>query len=249
MENTVSDNMVGLMPAAIVGEAVAGEAAATLKQIKSLVKSMSVNTFDLAELLHKAKKNKYYLPKYQTFAEYTDTLDIKSSKCYYLVKMIEVMQYCEIDRAVYENVGLAKLRVITRVKVEDEGKDTLFEGVPVKLLVKDMVEKAGTWQPEDLELRVKQIQGLVGDNASAGWINFPVTYAQKAAWEKAVKLAMLQIGSVGKDEVTGKYKDASVGACAEVIAVSFELDPNNHPEGDYEPSTAIQHSDNNADGV
>jgi hypothetical protein len=217
----------------IVGEAVAGEAAATLKQIKSLVKNLSSNTFDLFELLYKAKTNKYYHPKFDTFAEYAKSLDIKTSKLYYGVKLVEVMSQCGIDRATYEPVGLAKLRIITRVKVvDDEGKDTTFEGVPTKLLVKSMIEKASTWSPEALDLRVKEIQGLVGDNASAGWINFPVTYAQKAAWEKAVKLAMLQIGSVGKDENTGQFKDASIGSCAEVIAVSYVLDPNNSPEGE-----------------
>jgi len=222
-------------PPEYVGEAVAGEAAATLKQVKQLVKSLSANTFDLAEALYRVKKNKFYAPKYNTFAEYSDTLDIKTSKCYYLVKLVTVMEQCGIDRAVYEPVGLAKLRIITRVKVIDgEGKDTTFEGVPTKLLVKDMIEKASQWQPEALDLRVKEIQGLVGDNASAGWINFPVTYAQRAAWEKAVKLAMLNIGSVGKDENTGLYKDASIGSCAEIIAVSFIQDPNNSPE-DYVP--------------
>jgi hypothetical protein len=219
----------------IVGEAIAGEAAQTLKQVKQLVKNLSANTFDLAEALHKVKTAKFYQPKHNTFAEYADSLDLRTSKCYYLVKMISVLEQCDIPRSVYEGVGLAKLRIITRVKVIDEGKDTTFEGVPVKLLVKDMVEKASTWQPEALELRVKEIQGLVGDNASAGWINFPVTYAQKAAWEKAVALAMLGIGSVAKDENTGQFKDASLGACAEVIAVSFIQDPNNSPEGEYIP--------------
>lgn len=223
----------------VVGETIAGEAAATLKQIKSLVKNLSTNTFDLFELLYKAKSNKYYQPKYDTFTDYAKSLDIKTSKLYYGIKLVEVMQQCEIDRATYEPIGLAKLRIITRVKVkDDEGKDTTFEGVPTKLLVKDMIDKADTWTPEALDLRVKEIQGLVGDNASAGWINFPVTYAQKAAWEKAVALAMLQIGSVGKDENTGQFKDASLGACAEVIAISYEQDPNNHPE-EYIPPSEI----------
>jgi hypothetical protein len=226
----------GVLHAPIVGEAVAGEAAAVLKQIKSLVKNLSTNTFDLFELLHKAKVNKYYQPKYDTFDDFAKSLDIKRSKLYYGVKMVGVMEQCGIARETYEPVGLTKLRLITRVRVvDDEGKPTMFEGVPVTLLVKDMIEKSSTWTPEALELRVKEIQGLVGDNASAGWVNFPVTYAQKAAWEKAVALAMLQIGSVAKDENTGQFKDASIGSCAEVIAVSFVLDPNNSPESEYVP--------------
>jgi hypothetical protein len=219
----------------VVGEAVAGEAASLLKQVKQLIKNIDETSFDLAEALHKVKTNKYYQPKYATFPEYVETLDIKTARAYYLAKMVGVMEYCGIPRSVYEPVGMGKLRIITRVKVvDDQGKDTLFEGVPVKLLVKDMIEKSSTWAAEALDLRVKQIQGLVGDNASAGWINFPVTYAQKAAWLKAVDLAMLQIGSVGKDENTGQYKDASIGACAEIIALSFDQDPNNHPEGEME---------------
>jgi hypothetical protein len=233
--------MEPIIPPAIYGEAEAGEAASTLKQIRSLVKNLETNTFDLFELLHKAKKNKYYQPKFDTFAEYIDSLDMKASKCYYGVKLIEVMERCDIDRAVYEPVGRAKLRIITRVKVvDDEGKDTLFDGVPVKLLVKDLIESHTKWTPQQLELRVKEIQGLVGDNASAGWINFPVTYAQKAAWEKAIILAMRQIGSVGKDENTGLYKDASLGSCAEVIAVSYILDPNNSPEGETEYNAEVE---------
>ena len=228
------------VPVAIVGEAVAGEAAQTLKQVKQLVKNISVNTFDLAEALYKVKKNKFYQPKYDTFAEYANSLDIKLSKLYYLTKMVEVLEQCGIDRSVYEQVGLSKLRIITRVKVTDEGKDTLFEGVPTRLLVKDLVENANKWEPEALELRVKEIQGLVGDNASAGWVNFPVTYAQRAAWEKAIILAMRQIGSVGKDENTGLYKDASLGSCAEVIAVSYILDPNNSPEGETEYNAEVE---------
>jgi hypothetical protein len=220
-------------PAAIVGEAIAGEAAAVLKQIKALVKGISVNTFDLFELLAKAKKGKFYAPKFESFAEYIKTIDIKPSKVYYGVKMVDTLKECGIERAQYEQVGIAKLRVITRLDVTDkEGKETLFNGVPVKLLVKDMIEQADKFSPDDLELKIKQIQGLVGDNASGGWINFPVTVAQRAAWEKAIALALKHIGSVAKDENTGKYKDASIGSCAEIIAINFTMDPN-YAEEEY----------------
>jgi hypothetical protein len=228
-----ADLQIGMStPVEFVGEAVAGDAAQTLKQVKQLIKNIDDTSFDLAEALHKVRSAKYYQPKYNTFPEYVSSLDIKSSRAYYLTKMVSVLNYCGIPRSTYESVGMAKLRIITRVKVTEEGADTTFEGVPVRLLVQDMIDKAATWDIEALDLRVKQIQGLVGDNASAGWINFPVTYAQKAAWMKAIDLAMLSIGSVGKDENTGQYKDASVGSCAEIIAVSFIQDPNNSPEGE-----------------
>ena len=51
---------------------------------------------------------------------------------------------------------------------------------------------------------------------------------------------MRQIGSVGKDENTGLYKDASLGSCAEVIAVSYILDPNNSPEGETEYNAEVE---------
>jgi len=218
----------GMPIAPVVGEVVAGEAAATLKAIKALVKDISTNTFDLGELLHKAKKNKYYQPKYDTFADYIKTLDIKVSKAYYLVKLVESMETAGISRAVYEPAGIGKLRVITRMElVNKEGSDILYNGVPVKLLAKDLVETASKYTLEDLELKVKTIQGLIGDNASGGWVNFPVTIAQRAKWEQALNLAKKLIGSVSQDLETGLYKDASIGAAAEVIAVSFIQDPNN----------------------
>ena len=224
----------------IVGEVVAGEAAQALKQVKQLVKSIAVNTFDLFEALYRVRKNKFYTPKFSTFAEYANSLDIKPSKIYYGCKLVECMTLAGIPREKYEPVGVGKLRAITRLEIlNKEGQPNLHEGVPISLIVKDLVEQAHKYSPEDLELKVKVIQGLVGDNASSGWINFPVTFAQRGAWEKAVALALLQIGSTTLDPNTEKYKDASLGAAAEVIAVSYILDPNNvgeetEPDGEVE---------------
>src|ERR1019366_2752105 len=129
MENTLSDNTMGLMPVAIVGDAVAGEAAATLKQVKSLIKVLSSNTFDLAEALHRVKQNKYYSPKYLTFAEYVKDLDIKISRVYYLVKLVEVMNAVGVPREAYEPVGIAKLRSICRLDLIEDGQPKMYEGV------------------------------------------------------------------------------------------------------------------------
>src|ERR1017187_11032932 len=108
----VGANDWGPNVAPIVGEAVAGEAAQTLSEVKKLVKGLSVNTFDLAEKLHKVMSKKFYAPKHNTFGEYAKTLDLKLSKAYYLTKLVEVMTACDIPRAVYEPVGIAKLRVV-----------------------------------------------------------------------------------------------------------------------------------------
>src|SRR5208337_5475809 len=119
METGFEDVMMVAVPA-IVGEAVAGEAAATLADVKKLVKGLSINTFDLAEKLHKVKSKKFYAPKYNTFGEYAKTLDLKLSKAYYLVKLVEVMTACQIPREVYEPVGIAKLRIVSRIDLEQQ---------------------------------------------------------------------------------------------------------------------------------
>lgn len=227
---------IGMTSLAIVGEAVAGEAAQTLSEVKKLVKGLSVNTFDLAEKLHKVKKNKFYAPKFNTYGEYLKTLDIKLSKGYYLTKIVEIAEACEIPRSVYEPLGIAKLRIISRVELEQQdGSPKMYDlgtGLPVSgvEVVKAIMAHAEAQDPEELEQFVRKVNGQVGDNVPE-WVNISMTTGQKAKWEEAVALAKLNIGSVGKD-VDGQYKDASVGSCAEVIAVSYILDPNNHPEGE-----------------
>lgn len=211
-------------PTPIVGEAVAGEAAATLKQINKLVKGMATNTFDLAELLHKAKSNKYYAPKYNTFGEYAKTLDLKVAKAYYLAKMVEVMTESGVPRHDYEPLGIAKLRLIIRIETEKE-----FGGKPNTEWVKSLVHDGVNMTPQEIDTQVNKIQGLIGLD-SIEWVNFPIKQSAKAFWEQAVELAKKQIGSVGQDD-DGNFKDASVGRCAEVIALSYLQDLNNWPEG------------------
>lgn len=232
------DTITNLTGPAIVGEAVAGEAAQTLAEVKKLVKGLSVNTFDLAEKLHKVKKNKFYAPKFNTFGEYLKTLDIKLSKGYYLVKLVEIMEACEIPRSVYEPVGIAKLRLISRVETKnsDGGPkmyDTLTDDkTPISGVeaVKAIMQTAHTTEPDDIEALVRKINGQVGENTPE-WENICMTSGQRAKWSEAVELAKKNIGSTGKDE-EGDYKDASIGRCAEIIAISYIQDPNNWPEGE-----------------
>ena len=239
MENTVSDNTMGLMQPAIYGEAVAGEAAQTLSEVKKLVKGLSVNTFDLAEKLHAVKAKKFYAPKYQTYGEYLKTLDIRLSKGYYLTKIVELMNAASVPRSVYEGVGIAKLRVVSRIDLtQQDGTPKMYDlgtGLPVAgiQVVQAIMAHAETQTPDELEQFVRKVNGQVGDNAPE-WVNISMTAGQKAKWNEAVNLAKLNIGSVGKD-AEGNYKDASEGGCAEVISVSYILDPNNHPEGELQP--------------
>jgi hypothetical protein len=231
MENTVSDNTMGLMPVAIVGDAVAGEAAATLKQVKSLIKVLSSNTFDLAEALHRVKQNKYYSPKYLTFAEYVKDLDIKISRVYYLVKLVEVMNAVGVPREAYEPVGIAKLRSICRLDLIEDGQPKMYEGVTAMETIKTLVGTALQYTPEGLDEKVKELQGLMGDDAMV-WLNFPIKVVARKRWEQAVALCQKLVGSVGQDPNTGLYQDASVGRCAELIAENYMQDPNNYPEGE-----------------
>ena len=223
-------------PIEIVGEATAGEAAQTLKQVKSLIKGLSSNTFDLAGALYKVKKNKYYSPKFSTFSEYAKDLDIKLSKCYYLLRITETLETCGVPREIYEPVGIAKLRAITRLELTDEdGAPKMYGDLTAVDTVKKLLTDSTQQTPEEVDEAVKELQGLMGDEALV-WLNFPIKKAARDVWEKAVSLAQKLIGSTGKD-VEGNYKDASVGRCAEIIAVSFLQDPNNSPEGEHVQAT------------
>jgi len=241
METGFEDVMMVAVPA-IVGEAVAGEAAATLADVKKLVKGLSVNTFDLAEKLHKVKKNKFYAPKHNTYGEYLKTLDIKLSKGYYLTKIVELMEAASIPRAIYEPVGIAKLRIVSRVDLEQQdGSPKMYDlgtGLHVSgvTVVQAIMAHAGAQDPEELEQFVRKVNGQVGDNAPE-WRNISMTAGQKAKWDEAVALARKNIGSVGKD-ADGQYKDASEGSCCEVIAVSYLQDLNNYPEGEGPESSS-----------
>ncbi len=221
---------------AIVGEAIAGEAAQVLKQIKNLVKGISSNTFDLAEALLKVKKHKWYAPKNNTFQEYISTLDLKSSKGHYLVRIAQTMEDVGIPRMEYEAVGIAKLRAICRLDLQDsEGNPKQYEGKPAADVIKDLIQQAPAHSPEAVDETVKKLQGLMGEDARV-WQNICLTVAQRKKWQEAVALAKLNIGSVGKDD-DGQYKDASEGMCVEVIAASYLLDENNRPEGEHVQAT------------
>jgi hypothetical protein len=113
---------------------------------------------------------------------------------------------------------------------DENGDPKVYEGKPAVEVIKDLIAQAPAHSPEAVDETVKKLQGLMGDNARV-WENVSLTVAQRESWRKAVALAKLNIGSVGKDE-DGNYKDASIGSCMEVIAMSYILDPNNSPEGE-----------------
>ena len=111
-------------PIVNVGEAVAGQAAQLRKKINALIKGMNANTFDLVEGLHEMKNKKHYgTLGFGSFAEYGKSIDLKLTKVYYLAKIGEVMSACGIPRTEYEPIGIAKLRVITKLEpLDKDGK-------------------------------------------------------------------------------------------------------------------------------
>ena len=207
----------------IVGEAVAGQASVLRKKINALIKGMNVNTFDLVEGLHEMQSKKHYLELgYQSFVDYGKSLDLKLTKVYYLARIGEVMGACGIPRSEYEPVGIAKLRVINQLKVLDkDGKMNMYEmdgeNWTMAEVVQTIMATAKTDDIEDIEERVKKIQGKVGDDAEE-WMNFKVKRVVK---EQVIKPALekfkLLIGTVGED-ADGMAIEPSDSAALEAMA-------------------------------
>jgi hypothetical protein len=211
----------------VVGEVEAGQAAKARKQISTLIKMVNSSTFDIADGLHEIKTKKFYAPEYESFGDYAKTLDLKVTKAYYLVRMVENMAAAGVPRATYEPVGIAKLRVICKLDILDkEGQVISYNGMLATDLVKSLVTVASEKSLEDMNLAVSAIQGLTGEDALV-WVNIKLKKAARDIVQTALNLAKKNIGSVGQD-VDGNFKDASDGAALEVIAVDFIQDPNNH---------------------
>lgn len=210
----------------IVGPVVAGEAAKVRKQLEQLIKKVNSSAFDIAQLLHTIKKNGYY-DGFTTFQEYVKTLEIKPRKAQYLRRIAEVMDTMGIPRETYEPLGVAKLREITSLNLDDTWVNPeTKEETPMKAFIQGFVEKGGTMSLDEIKNHVKTLKGLVGEDAM-GWLHL---YMKQMAIDQvarpALDLAKAQIGSVGKDD-EGISRDASDGAAAEVVFVAFLNDPAN----------------------
>lgn len=219
-------------PMTVVGDQVAGaqlqksEARATRKQLESLIKTLNHSTFDIGELLHSIKKNNYY-HGFNTFTEYLETLAIKLRKAQYLRRIAEVMEVLDIDRATYEQVGVAKLREITSLDPEGKWLNTeTVEIMPLSGFIRGFIEKHAELSLEEIKAHVKLLKGLVGEDALHTYrFQCPEIVADRTI-NPALELARRQIGSVSKND-EGVSQDAKDGACWEVIAIGFLLDPAN----------------------
>lgn len=212
----------------IVGEAVAGESAKVRNQLEEIVRNINTQTFDLADLLNKVKKNSWYTGwGYNTFQEYIETIDIKLSKAHYLTRIVGVMEQVNIPRETYENVGIAKLREIASLEPGEIYVNPQNNiGTPTNEIITDLVNRADDFTINELKQAVKVFKGLVGEDELV-WVNYSVkSLVKEQILNPALELARKQIGTLKKDD-DGVAVDAGDGACWEIIAVEFLNDPAN----------------------
>lgn len=212
--------------AAIVGEVKAGEAAKVRKQLKTLIESVNTSTFDIMDLIYRVKSEKLYTPQFDTFRDFADTLAMKSSKVYYLLRIKDRMSLAAIPRETYEKIDISKLKMIALLDPTDEdGKvsETVLDQI------RNLVQQAPTKSVDDLKNAVDELQGNVGDEAW-DWVNLKMKKSAKAVFMQAIELIKHQIGSTGTDKETGNAVDASDGAAAEKLAMDYLSDPNNQPD-------------------
>ncbi len=231
-----------LEPAAIVGEAEAGQASKVRKQLQNLIKGVNTSTFDIMDLLHEIKTKKYYHPKYATFIEWAKTLDMKVTKAYYLVRIKENMLLASISREKYEPVGIAKLRVIASIDLIDSENRVKQDAVNK---VNEIVETATVTEADAIKTAVDTYNGHVGEEAFE-WINIKIKKSAKNVVRQALDLVKAQIGSVGTDG-DGKSKDASDGSALEKLAADYLSDPNNTPDVEKLSVTVVEEADAGTD--
>ncbi len=209
----------------IVGEAEAGRATQVRRTINKLISTANSSTFDLAELLFEAKSKNFYAGwSFESFSKYIKSLDFKIAKSYYLVRIVENMKAAALERAVYEPVGLAKLRVISRLK-----PDTEYNGTPVSLLIRELTIKATDMSLEEVQFEVDTILGLT-DDESMVWLNIR---CKKSSREDVIKPALAKakkhLGTKpaeGIEGEEGQQKDESDGRALEMVCANFLADPN-----------------------
>jgi hypothetical protein len=224
-------------PVAIYGDAVAGQSqedAQVRSQLESLIHTIDKHTFDVAELLYTVQTKGLYQPEFSTYKEYTRSLKLKDRKAEYLPKIVKVMRAVNIERSVYEPLGIGRLREITSLDpgATWENPET-GEETPMSEFIIGFVEKGEEITFEDLQKHVRTLKGFVGEN-DVTWLNVCLKRSvMDNTVRPALELAKNHIGSVGKDD-DGVSKDASDGAALEVLAVDYLNDPANNvlPEDD-----------------
>ena len=229
---------------AIVGEQDTSRAGKVRREINKLIKGVSTNTFNLADLLFEAKAERFFTKwGFETFSKYAKSLDIKYTKSYYLVKIVENMKGAGLTREEYEPTGLGKLRVISRLSLAGE-----YKGIPMPMVIRELTLKAKNMSLEEVQFEVDTILGMTEDESMV-WMNI---HLKKLARENVVKPALARaknhLPQTEDDE--GQHKDASDGAALEVICANFLTDPNfADPEETAEIETPSTETDAQADEI
>jgi hypothetical protein len=216
-------------PPAVIGEAIAGESAKIFSEIETIIHQQNTSTFTLAKLLHTVKTKQLYVPRgFDTFRAYAKSLSLKVSKAYYLTRIVECMEIAGVPDATWQPVGIAKLRIITRLDPVEE-----YEGKLGAVYIKALTESALTIGEDVLMEAVSKIQGKVGDDEDC-WLNLRLTRAQRdKTILKAIENMRAQLGTVGEKE--GAPVDSSDGRCLELICAEF-LSGAPSLEGDDSPA-------------
>jgi len=207
-----------LNPPAIHGPVVPGVAVQARKELETVISVANSSMFDIAELLHKIKKNKYHDG---TFTDYLKSLNFKRRRLEYLEKMAGVMEAVGIPRTQYEPLGISKLREITSLDPNGKWTDPeTKEEIPISTFIQGFVEKGHELSKEDIHKHVNTLKGMIGEE-SMGWIHL---YMKQSVIDQVVKPSLEKakalIGSIGKDE-EGYSIDPSDGRAAETVFVSF----------------------------
>ncbi len=213
----------------MVGEAVAGESAATRAELVSLISSVNSSTIDIAYLLYKVKNEGYYQAECPTFKEYIKTLAIKERKAQYLTRIVEVMDTIGFGRDQYESLGIAKLREITSLDPHGIWKNPVDGSeTPMKDFILELVKEGPDLTIDEIKKSVRTLKGLVGESDIV-WKNIPFTrLALEKTINPALELTRANIGTMSKDD-EGVAKEASEASCVEMWAVEYLNNPANNP--------------------
>jgi len=207
-------------PPAIHGEAVPGAESKLRSQIEAIVEGLNSNTFDLADYLLKADvTNCFSKWGFNSAGEFFESIKLKKAKGHYLLKIAKTMSICNIERSIYEPIGVAKLRVITKI---DPLAD--YSGAAGADIIKALIEElSGTPEETSIEAlkeSIDKLLGKTGDDTEC-WLNVSMT---RAARDKVVKPALksvkMSVGSVSTD-ADGNKVDCSDGRALELMAANW----------------------------
>jgi len=216
----------------IVGEAIAGRAATVRRNLMSLVSSLQVNEFDLAELLCEADEHNYYAGwGFSSRSEYAaQELGLKERKAQYLARIAKVCKAVGLKRAQFEPAGKSKLREITTLNpaasfwnAEKKQSEDMAEHI-VRLILDS--DKMNLEQVRDEVLR---LQGRLGPDRPVTRSYTVPRSVNEEVIKPAFELIRRRLGSQGRDD-EGAAQDYSDGVVLECICADVLSDIHNQPE-------------------